>query len=226
MQAFDPTAGAAATSGPPVVDPAEPHPGRAGGSAVGCRIVAHVEGAPRRDPERVEGHVKDAGIGLCVAAALRGHDDVEERVETRDGEARALHAVDAVRHDAEPIELPKLLQDGSAAGQPVTSLGKVVEIRLAKPPGRPRGFPDLPEQPAEPLSSEPGLGDLIPAIRRPQLLVDPAVGREGRGAVGQPQREKRPLQGETLGPFVVEKGVIDVEENDPKVVQGPTWRGR
>jgi hypothetical protein len=226
VQALDPTAGAAASSGPPVVHPAEPYPGRAGGSAVGRRIVAHVEGAPRRDPERVEGHLKDAGIGLCVAAALGGHDDLEERVETSNGEPRALHAVDAVRHDAEPIVLPKLLQDGPATGQPVTPLRQMVEVRLAEPPGEPGGGPGSTEEPAEPLASELGLGDLTPAIRGPQFLVDPAVGGEGRGSVQQPQREKRPLQGDALGPFVVEKGVVDVEEDGAETVQEPTWRGR
>ena len=29
-----------------------------------------------------------------------------------------------------------------------------------------------------------------------------------------------------LGSVVVEKGLIDVEENDAKAVQGPTWPGR
>jgi hypothetical protein len=132
-----------------------------------------------------------------------------------------LHAVDAVRHDAEPIVLPKLLQDGPAAGQPLTPLRKMVEVRLAEPPGEPGGGPDLPEEPAEPLAGELGLGDLTPAIRGPQLVVDPAVGGEGRGGVRQPQREKRPLQGDALGPFVVEKGVVDVEEDGAETVQGP-----
>jgi hypothetical protein len=40
------------------------------------------------------------------------------------------------------------------------------------------------------------------------------------GGVRQPQRAKCPLQSGALGPVVVEKGVIDVEEDSVEAVQG------
>ena len=83
------------------VDPDEGGPGAGGGPAVHGRIVAHVHRRRRFDPERVQGGVQDAGIGLGEAAALRGHDRVEELSKARGAEACVLDPVDAVRHHSE-----------------------------------------------------------------------------------------------------------------------------
>jgi hypothetical protein len=78
----------------------------------------------------------------------------------------------------------------------------------------------------EPLARQGGLGDLPPTVGCPQRVVDPAIGRVKGRRVRQLERLQGSLQGGALGPFVVQKGVIDVEEDDAKAVQGPTWPGR
>jgi len=86
--------------------------------------------------------------------------------------------------------------------------------------------PDLHEEPPEALAGEVGLGDLAPAIRCPQRVVDPAVGDVDGPGERQAQRVQCFLERDALGPVVVEKGSIDVEEDGAEAGQGPTWRGR
>lgn len=170
--------------------------------------------------------MEDPGIGLRKATALGGHHHLEEGGQARDREARALHAVDPVGDDAQPILLPELKQHGSAAGQAVSSPGEVIQVGLPQAAGGPGLGSHLLQQLPEALPGEGGLGDLPPTVGRPQQVVDPAVGAVSGRRVRKPERPQRPLQGSALGPVVVEKGVIEVEENDAKAVQRPTWRGR
>jgi hypothetical protein len=85
---------------------------------------------------------------------------------------------------------------------------------------------DLPQEAPEPLAGEIRLGDLTPAECRPELVVDPAIGRADPARVRQPQGAERPQESGALGPVVVEKGVIEVEEDSVEAAQGATWRGR
>jgi hypothetical protein len=181
---------------------------------------------PGGNPEGVEGDVEDSRIGFCEAAALGGHDRLEEGSQAGDGEPRPLHAVDPVGDDAQPVPFPELKQHGSAAGQAVSSPGEVIEIGLAEASGPPGVGSHLLQQLPEALAGEGRLGDLPPAVGRPQHVVDPTIGRVSCRRVRQPERLQGPLQGSALSPVVVQKGVIDVEENDAKAVQRLTWRGR
>jgi hypothetical protein len=164
--------------------------------------------------------VEYAGVGLRETAALRGDDNLEERSETSHRQPRALDAVDAVRHDPEPIGPSEVPQDGSAARQSIPALRKVVEVGATQTPGEPGVGSDLRQQVPEPLAGEIGLGYLTPTKGRPEPVVDPAVGGVDPGRVGEPQRAKSPLQGGALGRFVVEKGVIEIEEDSVDAVQG------
>jgi hypothetical protein len=180
----------------------------------------------RGDPEDVEGDVEDTRIGLGEPTALGGDHRLEEGGQAGDGEARALHAVDPVGDDAQPVPLPEPKEHGSATGETISSLGEVIQIGFPQASGRPRVGSHLLQQKPEALTSEGGLGDLPPTVGRPQPVVDPAIGGVSGRRVRQPERLQGLLQGRALGPVVVEKGVIEVEENDAKAVQGPTWRGR
>jgi hypothetical protein len=102
----------------------------------------------------------------------------------------------------------------------------VIQIRLAETPGEARVGPDVHEEPPEALAGEIGLGDLAPAIRRPQRVVDPAVGDVDGSGERQTEAVQCFLERDALGPVVVEKGSIDVEEDGAEAGQGPTWRGR
>jgi len=181
---------------------------------------------PGGDPEGLEGDVEDSRVGLGEPTALGGHDHFEEGGQGGDGESRALHTVDPVGDDAQPVPLPELKQHGAATGQTISSPGEVIQIGFPQASGRPRVGSHLLQQLPEALASEGGLGDLPPTVGRPQRVVDPAIGGVSGRRVRQPERLQGPLQGSALGPVVVEKGVIEVEENDAKAVQGPTWRGR
>jgi hypothetical protein len=178
------------------------------------------------DAEDVEGDLEDARIRFRETTSLGGDDDLEECGQPGDGKAGALHAVDPVGDDAQPIPPSKLEQHRPAAGQAVPASGEVVEVCLAQPSGAPGVSPHLLQEPAKTLAGEGGLGDLPPAVGRPQLVVDPAIGLVDHRRVRQLQSLQGSLQCGALGPVVVEKGVIDVEEYDVKAVQGPTWRGR
>jgi hypothetical protein len=181
---------------------------------------------PGGDPEGVEGDVEDPRVGFGEPTALGGHDRLEEGSQAGDGEARTLHAIDPVGHDAQPVPLPELKQHGAAAGQTVSSPGEVIQIGPPQASGRPGTGSHLLQQKPEALASEGGLGDLPPTVGCPQPVVDLAIGGVNGRRVRQPERLQGPLQGGALSPVVVEKGVIDVEENDAKAVQGPTWPGR
>ena len=73
------------------------------------------------------------------------------------GEPRALHAVDAVGHDAEPVALAESLEHAPAAGQPVAPRREPVEVDLAETPRAPCVGADLQQQLAEALARERGL---------------------------------------------------------------------
>ena len=66
-----------------LVHPTETHAGAGRGEPVGFRIVADQERVLRNDAQRVERGVDDARVGLGEAAALRGDDGIEERVDAR-----------------------------------------------------------------------------------------------------------------------------------------------
>jgi hypothetical protein len=102
----------------------------------------------------------------------------------------------------------------------------VVEVRLAETGGAPSIAVDLAQQAAEALARERGLGDLAPAVRRPEVVVDALVGGDRRRGAGEAEREKSLPERRALRLVEIEKGVVDVEENGPETVQGPTWRGR
>jgi len=102
----------------------------------------------------------------------------------------------------------------------------VVEVGLAEA-GGPAGIaPDLAQEPAEALAGEGGLGRLAAAERRPQVVVDAAVGDDGGGRAPEPERAKGLPQRGALGPVEVEERVIDVEEYGGEAVQAATWRDR
>ena len=97
------------------------------------------------------------GIGLGEAAALGGDHDLEAACDSRRGEPRALHAVDAVGHDAEPVALAESLEHAPAAGQPVAPRREPVEVDLAETHRAPCVGADLQQQLAEALARERGL---------------------------------------------------------------------
>jgi hypothetical protein len=102
----------------------------------------------------------------------------------------------------------------------------VVEVRLPETGSAPGIAPDLAQQASEALAGERGLGDLAPAERRPEVVVDALVGGDrGRGTGEAERKESRPER-RALRLVEIEKGVVDVEENGLETVQGPTWRGR
>jgi len=83
-----------------------------------------------------------------------------------------------------------VLQHGSAAGQEVAARRQVVEVRLAQTRGASGIAVDLAQQAAEALARERGLGDLAPAERRPEVVVDALVGGEGGRRAGKAEREE------------------------------------
>lgn len=170
--------------------------------------------------------MEDAGVGLGVARPLRGDHHLEERGEAGDGEPRALDAIEAVRHDPQPKPLSQLLENRSTAGQTISPPGEMIQVRLAETPGEARVGPDLHEELPKALAGEMRRGDLAPAIRLPQRVVDPAVGDVDGSGERQAQRVQCFLERDALGPVVIEKGSIDVEEDGAEAGQGPTWRGR
>lgn len=170
--------------------------------------------------------MEDAGVGLGESAALGGDDDLEEGGETGNGQASPLDAVDPVGHDPEAVGATETLQSGSATWQSIPPLGEVVEIGFTQAPGQPGVGSDLLQETPEPLAGKSRLGNLTPAEGPPELVVDPPVGGVDPGGVREPQRAESPLESGALGPVVVEKGVIDVEEDSFEAVQGTTWRGR
>jgi hypothetical protein len=120
----------------------------------------------------------------------------------------------------------QLAQQGTAARQPVAAGRQVVEVRLAEASCASGVAPDFPQEAAEPLPREGGLGDLAPAEGRPQVVVDPLVrGDRGRGA-GEARRREGLAERQALGPVEIEQRVIDVEEDGAEAVQAATWRGR
>jgi hypothetical protein len=93
-------------------------------------------------------------------------------------------------------------------------------------PGPRRVGSGLPQQTAEALLRQRGLGDLAAAEGRPQLVVDALVGGERAGGTGQPEREQGLTKCGALGLVEVEQRPVDVEEDGAEAGQGPTWRGR
>ena len=102
----------------------------------------------------------------------------------------------------------------------------MIEVGLAETSGSPGRSPHLLQEPPEALHREVRLGDLALSVGGPEPVVDPTVCPVGGRRVGQPPRPQGPSQGGALGPVVVEEGLIDVEENDAKAVQGPIWPDR
>src|SRR5215470_4353744 len=78
-------------------DPAERDPRANRGLSVRRGIVADVERLLRPHVERAQRDLEDARVRLREAAAFRGDHGSEEAGEAGGREARALHAVDAVR---------------------------------------------------------------------------------------------------------------------------------
>jgi hypothetical protein len=106
-------------------------------------------------------------------------------------------------------------------------LREVVEVGLAEALRAARVAPDLAQQPAEALAGEGGLGDLAPPERRPQVVVDPLIGRGRRSGAGKAEAGQGFPERGALGPVEIEERVIEVEEDGAGAVQaGTTWRGR
>jgi len=157
---------------------------------------------------------------------LRGDDRLEEGDETGRGEARALHAVDAVGHDTEAVAGRERLQHRSAAGQAVAVRREAVEIDRAEAGGLPRVGSDLTQQATEALLRERGLRDGAAPVGGPKLVVDEPVGGERRWRTGNAEGTRGLAQGGALGLVEVEEGPVEVEEDGEEAGQGPTWRGR
>jgi hypothetical protein len=226
-QVRDAAAGAAAAHGTAAVHPHEADAGAGRGLAVGGGIVPDVDRVARSDLQRVERRVEDARVGLGEAAALGGDDRLEERLEARGAQPRPLHAVDAVRDDAEAVAPAELAQGGAAAGQAVAAGAEVVEVRLPEPAGVAGVGPDRAQEAAEALGGELLLGRLPAAEGGPQLVVDALVGRDRRRRAGEAPGREGLAQGASLGAVEVEEGVVDVEEDGAEAGQAAaTWRGR
>jgi hypothetical protein len=170
--------------------------------------------------------VEDARVGLGEAAALRCDHGLEERREPGSREARALHAVDAVGHDAQAVALAERPQHRPTARQAVAARREPVEVDRAEPGSLLRIAADLAQQAAEALLRERGLRDLAAAKGGPQLVIDALVRRVRRAGTGQAERVQGLAQCGALGPVEVEQRPIDVEEDGAEAGQGPTWRGR
>jgi hypothetical protein len=208
------------------VQPDEAQAGGKRGGPVRRRVVADVRGVARRDAQRVEGHVQDARVRLGEAAALRGDDDLEQRGEAGGREPRPLHAVDAVRDDAEPVVPAQAGQQRTAAGQAVPARGELVEVALAEAARSPRVAADRQQQAPEAFARERRLRRLAAPEGGPQLGVDALVGGDGRGRARQAEPEEGLPEGRSLGLVEIEKRVVDVEEDGAEAVQAVTWRGR
>ena len=202
------------------VHPDEGHARRAGGGAVHGRVVADVHRVARRDRERVERHVQDARVRLGVAATLRGDDRLEEGDEAGRGEARALHAVDAVGHDPEAVAAAERLQHRPAAGQAVAARREAVEIDRAEAGGLPRVGSDLMQQAAEALLRERGLRDGAAPVGGPERVVDAPVGGERRWRTRETEAARGLAQGGALGFVEVEQRPVEVEEDGAEASQG------
>jgi hypothetical protein len=102
----------------------------------------------------------------------------------------------------------------------------VVEVGLAEARGPARLSPDLTEEAAKALARERGLRRLAPAVRRPELVVDPAVRGDGRGRAAEAEGAQGLAEGRALGPVEVEERPVEVEEDGAETVQAATWPGR
>jgi hypothetical protein len=179
----------------------------------------------RLERQRRERHLQDPRVGLGEAAALRGHDHVEQRRESRGREAGSLDAVDSVGDDAQTVAAAQRDEGRPAARQPIAALAEPVEVGFAEPGRAPPVRADVAQQAAETLAREGPLGDLVPPEGSPQLGVDPLVGRQRGRRTRQAEREQGLLQGRALGPVEIEQRVVDVEENGAGTGQA-TSRGR
>ena len=197
------------------VDPGEGHARAGGGRAVHGHVVAHVHRPRRLDAEGVEGRVQDAWVGLGEAAPLGGHNRVEERPQSRGGQAGVLHAVDPVRDHPQREAAAEGHEHPAAPGQAVAPRGEMGHEVAGETPGPvfPRG--EGREQLAEAFHLERGLRDLASPISGPQRIVDRAIRGEDARRERQAQPAQGPAQGGPLGAVEVEERAVEVEENGP-----------
>jgi hypothetical protein len=131
-----------------------------------------------------------------------------------------LDAINAVGNDPQPVEGPEAGQGGPAAGQAVTTLGKVFEVSPAEANRPPPVRPQEVEQTPEAFHRQYRLGDSSLAVEGPEFVVDATVLAQGGAAQGQAQPGEGGPECGPLGAVEVEQGVVEVEENGAETGQG------